>query len=252
MSGSPVERRISLEVAGSRMHARTLVHERSSRPPAVLVHGWGVSSHYLMPLARRLASTRSVFVPDLPGHGASEHPSRALSIHELADVLLQWMDETAIARPLFVGNSMGCQVIVDLASRHPERVGAAILLGPTLHDGHGIARQALRLVADIPRERLSLIPLVAWDYLRMGPRLLLQELRHMFADPMLDKAARVQAPCLVVRGERDPVVPREWATRVAAALRATPVHEVRGHGHALNYSAVDELMRVIEPFLKDG
>lgn len=251
MTGTLVERRIQVEVAGIRMHARTLVHERSSLSPAVLVHGWGVSSRYLMPLARRLAAARDVFVPDLPGHGASGHPSRALPIGALADVLLRWMDETALERPLLVGNSMGCQVIVDLAARHPERVDAAILLGPTLHDEHGIVRQGLHLLADIPRERPSLIPLVAWDYLRMGPRLLIQELRHMFADRMLEKAAQVRARCLVVRGERDPVVPREWAERVAAALHALPVREVRGQGHALNYSAAEELMPVIAPFLDE-
>lgn len=249
MTRSTVERRIRVEVAGNRMHVRTLGQGHSSRPPAVLVHGWGVSSRYLLPLARRLAPTRHVFIPDLPGHGASGHPRRALTIGELADVLLRWMDASALERPLLIGNSMGCQVIVDLAARHPERVGAAILLGPTLHDGHGLVRQAVHLLADIPRERPSLIPLVAWDYLRMGPRLLIQELRHMFADQMLEKAARVQAPCLVVRGERDPVVPRAWAQRVAASLRAGGVREVRRHGHALNYSAAEELMAIIRPFL---
>src|SRR5262245_44725245 len=60
-------------------------------PPIVLVHGFGVSGGYMLPLARVLAETRSVLVPDLPGHGRSGRASGAWGIPEMARVLGTWL-----------------------------------------------------------------------------------------------------------------------------------------------------------------
>ena len=98
-------------------------------------------------------------------------------------------------------------------------------------------------------ERLSLGLVVAWDYLRAGPRRLARELSYLFADRVEDKLPQVTVPALVVRGERDALVAQPWAEEVARRLGAGPVHVLRRAGHAPNYSAPDELMRVIGPFL---
>jgi 2-hydroxy-6-oxonona-2,4-dienedioate hydrolase len=71
----------------------------------------------------------------------------------------------------------------------------------------------------------------------------------MIADHELETMKRVRVPAIVVRGERDAVVPREWASAVARAVGAGSVHEVKGWGHALNFSAPEELLRIVEPFL---
>ena len=234
------------------MHARVSVTGPTLSLPVVLVHGWGVSSRYMVPIARRLGVTRQVYAPDFPGHGRSDRPPRALDVPALADMLASWMDAAKIGRAALLGNSMGCQVIVDFASRFPDRTDRVVLVGPTLDDAaRSLARHALRLLADIPFERPALLPVVVLDYVRMGPRLLLQELRHMVADHELEKMSLVRAPALVVRGARDAVVPREWAQTVADALRAGTVREVRRWGHALNFSAPEALARIVEPFL-DG
>jgi pimeloyl-ACP methyl ester carboxylesterase len=40
-----------------------------------------------------------------------------------------------------LGNSFGCQVAVELAVRHPHRVGGLVLVGPTIDPA---ARTAIR------------------------------------------------------------------------------------------------------------
>ena len=47
--------------------------------PVVLVHGFGVSGRYMLPLAEALARWFSVFVPELPGNGRSEKPPTPLA-----------------------------------------------------------------------------------------------------------------------------------------------------------------------------
>ena len=78
--------------------------------PVVLLHGYGVSGTYMLPLARSLAPSFSVFVPDLPGFGRSEHPLTPLGIADLASALADLLDAAGLQCPAFVANSMGCQV----------------------------------------------------------------------------------------------------------------------------------------------
>ena len=103
----------------------------SARPAVVLVHGMVVSSRYMAPLAEHLAPRANVYAPDLPGYGQSYKPWPVLSVPELADALAAWMNRRNIERAHFVANSFGCQVLVELALRHPMRIDRLVLQGPT-------------------------------------------------------------------------------------------------------------------------
>ncbi|HYO12405.1 MAG TPA: alpha/beta hydrolase [Thermoanaerobaculia bacterium] len=238
------------EVDGVSIHSRVSVGPTSGLRPVVLVHGYGVSGSYMVPIARRIAAEFPVFVPDLPGHGRSEKPERTLDVPELAQALRAWMDAVGVRRAAFLANSMGCQIVAELAVRHPERVDRLILVGPTADREARTARQQLsRLLRTGPAERQSLIPLLIADYLRARPRRIVEELEAMLADRIEEKLPRIDAPAMVVRGERDHIVPQRWAEEVARLVGADRVFVVPGAGHALNYSAADELMRLIRPFL---
>jgi pimeloyl-ACP methyl ester carboxylesterase len=118
-------------VDGWRIFAR--VSERSEAQPQVaLVHGLGVSSRYMTPLAKELSASFCVYAPDLPGFGRSDMPQRALSIRQLGDILGRWMARAGVRRALVVGNSMACQIMVELADLWPDSMCAAVLLGPTM------------------------------------------------------------------------------------------------------------------------
>ena len=91
-------------------------------PPVVLVHGYGVSGRYLLPLARVVAARCAAYVPDLPGRGRRGRPAAATGIGDLADVLGDWLDVVGLPAPVLVANSMGCQIVTELAVRRPDRV----------------------------------------------------------------------------------------------------------------------------------
>src|SRR5580765_4182394 len=106
-----------IDVDGLRVHVATA----GAGEPIVLVHGFGVSGTYMLPLARALAGRFSVFVPDLPGYGRSERPRVPLGIGGLADALAGCLDELGLERPALVANSLGCQVVTELAVGRPDR-----------------------------------------------------------------------------------------------------------------------------------
>jgi 2-hydroxy-6-oxonona-2,4-dienedioate hydrolase len=220
--------------------------------PVVLVHGLGVSGSYFVPTAERLAPEFAVYVPDLPGHGRSDSPREPFEIPRLADALVAWMDAVGLDRVSFVANSMGCQVVVDAALRHPGRVDRLVLIGPTADpSGRRMVQLLGRLVRCIPFERPSLIGLVLKDYARMGLRLV-TEVRSMVRGRIEDDLPRLDAPTLLVRGEHDAVAPRRWVDEAARRAGAGRVVVIPWWGHAVNYSAAGPLVEAIAPFLREA
>jgi 2-hydroxy-6-oxonona-2,4-dienedioate hydrolase len=232
-------------VAGIRGHALA----GGSGPAVVLVHGLGVSSRYFAPLARRLQARHTVLAPDLPGYGRSATPPRALDIPPLADALREWLDVVGIPAATLVGNSLGCQIAVDLALRAPDRVPRLVLIGPSMDPGApSLLRQAVRLGQDALREPIGLTLTAARDYVRMGPRRVVATARFALADPLVGKLERVGQPALVLRGARDPIVSQRWAEEVARRLPRGRLVVLRRAPHAAHWDAPWEVARLVEEF----
>ena len=226
--------------------------ELGSGKPLVFVHGFGVSGTYLLPTAERVAPHVRALVPDLPGSGRSARPPRALGVGGTAGALEAWLDAIGVERASFLGNSMGCQTLVRLAAKRPERVDRLVLVGPTV-DAHArrLGQQAFRLARDAFREPVRLVGLAARDYAAYGPVRLLKTARSVVDDAVEEHAANVRAPTLVVRGEHDALVPQAWAEDLVRLLPDARLEVVAGAPHAVNYTAPDQLARLALDFLND-
>ncbi|MBB2911476.1 pimeloyl-ACP methyl ester carboxylesterase [Streptosporangium becharense] len=231
-------------VAGTRMHAAVL--GPASAPEVVCVHGLGCSHRYFLPLAGCLAPASRVVAVDLPGFGRTPGPGEPLDIRGLSLALAGWLRATGRGGVPLVANSVGCQVVVDMAVHAPDLLGPVVLVGPTMDDrARSAFRQGVRLAANTRFERAGLVPLLARDYLVCGPRRYFATLSAALADPVERKLRHVRTPTLVVRGARDLIAPREWARQVAGLLPRGDLAEVPDAGHTLNYSAPAELARAI-------
>lgn len=83
-SSAPALASVWTTLAGVRCHG--LVSMRPAPeggPDVVLVHGFAVSSRYMVPTARSLTGRFPVFSPDLPGYGQSEEARKVLSVPNL-------------------------------------------------------------------------------------------------------------------------------------------------------------------------
>jgi pimeloyl-ACP methyl ester carboxylesterase len=228
--------------AGTRVHAAAL-GPRDAPALVVCVHGLGCSHRYFLPLARALAPAAEVVALDLPGFGRT--PARSadqLSVRGQSRALADWLTATGRGGAALVANSAGCQVVADLATYAPELLGPTVLCAPTVDRHARSARRQLgRLLTDVVRERPSLIPLIARDYLTCGPRHFLTAFRHILTDPIEQKLPHLPTAAVVARGTRDPIVSHAWAAEAAALLPRGRLVEVPGAGHALNYSAPEAL-----------
>ena len=241
-------------VDGLRIHYRTSKQVvPKGCPTVVLVHGLIVSSRYMVPTLKRLAGHYRTYAPDLPGFGKSEKPSRILDVAGLSDALSAWMDALGLERAALVGNSMGCQIIADLAVRRPELVERAVLQGPTM-DPHGrsVPRQVARFLLDVPRQRPSLLGIELRDYLAAGTRRGWCTLRYALEDRIEENLPRLRVPTLVVRGSRDPICPQSWAEEIVQILPKGRLVILPGAAHAANFGAPVELVGAIREFLEEG
>jgi pimeloyl-ACP methyl ester carboxylesterase len=234
--------------------ARTRVHAAllgpRDAPTVVCVHGLGCSHRYFMPLARALRGDARVAAVDLPGFGRTRGPARALDVRGQSQALADWLRSTARGGAILVANSTGCQTTVDLAVHSPELLGPLVLVGPTV-DRHArtVPQQLGRLLADSPWERATLGPVLLRDWAACGARRYAATVAHVLTDPIERKLPHVPVPTVVVRGARDPVVPRTWAEEVTRALPAGRLEEVPGVGHTINWSAPEQLARIVRPLL---
>lgn len=238
-------------VNGVSMHARLSdVPTPAGALTVVLVHGLSVSSGYMVPTAQRLAPYYRIYAPDLPGFGKSAKPAHVLTVPEQADILARWMEIMQLPAAVLLGNSMGCQIIVDFALRYPERITQAILVGPTMDPrGRTIHQEAFRLLLDMFVEPLSFWFVVGREYLAAGPRRTIQTLKNAFADRIEENLPRMPVPTLVVRGGRDPIVPQNWVEEVDRLLPRSQLEVVPGAAHAVNYNSPEKLVKLVRAFL---
>jgi 2-hydroxy-6-oxonona-2,4-dienedioate hydrolase len=234
------------EVGGVRIHAVVC----GEGPPIVLVHGYGVSGTYMLPLARALASGFSAFVPDLPGQGKSDQSRGSGDISDLAEALGDWLDASGLIRPAFVANSLGCQIVTELAVRRPQRVGPMVLVGPTVDPARRAARhQLVAALRDSAHEPFALLALAAHDNAAAGIRTLLATFRSALADRIEERLPLIDQPTVVVRGELDGFVGAGWAEQAAALLPCGRLVVVPGEAHAVHYSRPDLVAEVVRELL---
>jgi pimeloyl-ACP methyl ester carboxylesterase len=235
-------------VAGTQMYAA--VWGQRSGPTVVCVHGLGASHRYFLPFGSVMAEHAQVVAPDLPGFGRTPGPKEPLDVPGLSEALAAWLRASGRGGSVLVANSLGCQVVVDLAAHSPELLGPVVLNAPTTDSAARTAvQQAGRLLLDVPLEGPSLYLVLAHDSLVRGPRRFARTLQAMLADRVETKLGAVATSAVGVRGSLDPVVSRSWAHRVADGLPHGEYIEVPWSGHALNWSRPRALADVVVPLL---
>jgi pimeloyl-ACP methyl ester carboxylesterase len=188
------------------------------------VHGLAVSHRYLMPTARALCARRPVVLPDLPGFGLSDKPSRAYDVEQHARALSAWLDRRGLDRICLVGHSFGAEVATRLAVLRPDVVAALVLAGPTTDPA---ARTwpglVARFVADLPVEQLWQAGILARDVADAKPWRVLATVGHSLRNAIEKDLVRLPVAPLVLGGALDPVAPARWRSEVAAITTGATV-----------------------------
>ena len=262
-----------VQVAGQRLHVRD--SGPRSGGAIILIHGFGASLHTWEPWARDLSKTHRVVRFDLPGSGLSDpDPSGDYSDARTMVLLLALMDQLGIPRAHVVGHSIGGRIAWNFAARHPQRVERLVLLSPDGFASPGfdygrkpdvpMAMSLMRYVMPKPLLRMSLQPAYAnpavmtdalttqyHDLMRApGSRqaLFARMQQTVLVDP-LPWLARIQAPTLLLWGDKDAFIPISNAADFVGALPNGTLVTLPGVGHVPQEEAEVAALGLVRKFL---
>jgi 2-hydroxy-6-oxonona-2,4-dienedioate hydrolase len=129
-------------------------------------------------------------------------------------------------------------------------VNRLVFQGPTVDpNARSVRQQLARLIRNSSTEAPGLGWITIVDYVKAGMRRIRATIGLAMEDRIEDKLPRIAAPTLVVRGDKDPLVPQEWAEEVVRRLPRGELRVLPGLGHTINYTAPKEFVAALRPFL---
>ncbi len=246
---------VFLDVAGVRLHVRDTGPRAA--PAVIFLHGFGASLHTWEDWARDLERDHRIIRYDLPGFGLTgADPSGDYTDARSIAVLLALMDRLGVARASIVGNSMGGRIAWTFAALHPERTDKLVLVSPdgfeSLGRKYGVAPKVPLMMRALPYVlpsfmlRATLAP--AYGHAEVMTDALFTRYRDMMLAPGVRSAIvqrmgqqvladpvpllkRIEAPTLLMWGEKDRMIPVANATDYLRALPNATLAALPGIGH---------------------
>lgn len=201
----------------------------SGERPIVLIHGLLMNRRMFERLGPALAARGNhVICIDLLGHGRSDQPDdlRLYSMPLFGEQVVALLDHLGLERAVVGGTSLGANVALELAVRHPDRVEALFVEMPVLDNalaavaaifspillGLRVGRPAIelssRLASLVPRTNFLLDIGLDWARRRPGPSIaVLEGLLLGETAPPREQRRLIERPALVVGHPRDPLHP---------------------------------------------
>lgn len=236
------------------------------RTGVVVTHGFTGNPIATRPLGQQLAAAGyTVEVPCLPGHGTDHRDLARTRYDDWYGALERVLDHLlgGCDRVVLIGHSMGGTLTLDLASRRPDDVAAAVVINPQVLDPTQLlARLAPVLQYLVPYVPRELAGLPADDIARPGvhegsyPKVAARAARSLIAQLPRIRAQLLDltSPLLVVWSPEDHTVPAVNATELldlvgSADLRRFVCHRSY-HVPMLDHDA-EALEAAILAFLAD-
>ena len=221
-------------------------------PPLVLLHGGGANAHWWDHIAADLSGQHHVIALDFRGHGDSDYPEELEvgAFNADLEALCRHLGTNSVS---LVGHSMGAQVALDHAARHPET--RRIILLDLARGGSRRSRRVARLALSLRRtyptrqeaiDRYRVIPPSAHMDARLLRQIAEQSVRseedgrwgfkfdpRWFGVPPrpAPDLSQVNQPLLLLRGEESELLSPEGAAAFIDELSNARLVTVARAGH---------------------
>lgn len=236
----------------------------------VFLHGYSESLLSWRGPFDALAYRFKVASLDVPGFGVSDKPAGPYTLERQTARLADFLDRWTTGPLILAGHSMGGELAMDLALRHPDRIVGLVLVSPA---GAGVAERldsmsngTIDLIAWAgaaattgvlpvhdpqwlaePEERAEYLPATDPAY-----RAALESVLETFDFAALrDSISQVRQPVLLIWGRQDPTIPFAIGEQIAAQLPCRRFEPLNATLHRPQQTDPDTVTTLMLSFFQD-
>lgn len=220
-----------------------------------------------------LKSQYRVINIDLRGHGESGDSLSPYSLYDLVEDVIEVLDAESVQQAAWAGLSIGGFLSMRAALRHPERVGALVLMdtdaGPEStfkRLKYAALRTGVSLLGPKPivpsllpiflgstslRERKSLCAEFRQKFLDMRVKSIIPGIGAIMSrDDVRSQLSQIQCPTLVIVGQEDNPLPPPKSQAIADRIRGSNLVVIPKSGHLSAVETPEEVGAALMAFLR--
>jgi pimeloyl-ACP methyl ester carboxylesterase len=250
--------------------------------PVILVHGLGGSIENWVFNIEPLAQRHRVYALDLKGFGRTDKLPLVKDLSTMLKFISDFMDTQNISKASLVGNSMGGGLALAFAIQLPQKVDKLVLVDNALMGRDVIVDfkiLSLPIIGELlykpsPKSGAGLWRKIVFDaslvtdelvkssyelaILPGAPKAMLAILRAgigirgqraNLTRPLLDGAAKIAAPTLIIWGQQDKIIPVAHAQIAAKTIPNSRLQIFDKCGHMPQLERPDEFNKLVLEFL---
>lgn len=176
--------------------------------PIVVLHGAYMTIPSMGAIIPKLAETHTVYALEFQGHGRTNDIDRPITYENLGDDVAAFMDAVKLEKADVFGYSMGANAGLQLAIRHPEKVGKIVALSAS-YDAKGWQPAFVAFIPQMKPEMFVGTPMEdEWKKLAVNPdgfRPMVEKMIALEHEPLAweNEIKALKHPVLLIAGDAD-------------------------------------------------
>ena len=237
--------------------------------PVIFLHGFTDSRRSFDRIMLRLPASIHAIAVSMRGHGDSTRPPEGYAPADFAADIAALMDRLELKDALIVGHSMGAAVAQCFALDFPGRTRGLVLVSSFFgFKDHAVVGDFWKSVVSTLSDPVD--PLIVRDFqmstisrsvppvflntiiresLKVPAEVWKTTLKSLMDSALHQELHRIQAPTLLVWGERDLFVSRTDQEALLAAIRSARLSVYAGVGHAPHWEDPERFARELLHFV---
>ncbi len=224
----------------------------------VFLHGWRSSKEVWQAVVKSLKLKVESYALDLPGFGASQVPTRPMTIGDYADVVADFIKKLELKNVVLVGHSFGGRVGIKLASQHPEIISKLVLVDSAGFAISSAKKNVFGVAAKIakpffkPKFMQELRKKIykhigAEDYLATPQ--LQQTFINITSEDLSTDMKKITCPTLIITGENDQDTPVEFGKKMQSLISNSQFQILANAGHFSFLDKPEEFINALSSFI---
>lgn len=223
--------------------------------PIVLLHGWGQNIEMMKPVGDFFKEKYRVIIIDLPGHGGSDEPNYAYTVHDYVAILNKILKELKVDSPIIIGHSFGGKIGLLYASMY--KVSKLIVLGSPYKKAINKLSLKIKILKKLKQmpgmkvfENIVKKRMGSADYRDASP-IMRQILVNTVNLDITEVLSNITAPTLIIWGSNDEAVPVEDAYELEKLISNAGLVVIESASHYAYLEHLSYVIKIINSLLEE-